>query len=99
MEVNKQKEQIKIQMDTKGFLKIEGTISPQSKEIINQAFQQAEYYRLKHSQETKSIDEQTTMITIGFMLLVSFMIWSIGSKVVDSFKTHNIQTEDIHYVR
>ncbi|QVQ57056.1 hypothetical protein ELBI_51 [Anabaena phage Elbi] len=96
-----EQEQIKITMDTKGFLKIEGKISPQSKEIISQAMQQAEYYRLKSSQESKSIDEQTTVITIAFMLLLSFMVWSVSSKVINSLKTpvNNYPPESINYVR
>ncbi|AND75626.1 hypothetical protein [Nostoc phage A1] len=91
------KEQIKIQMDTKGFLKIEGKISPQSKEIISQAMQQAEYYRLKTAQENKSVDDQTTVIVVSFMLLLTFMIWSVSNKIGNSFKQQN--TTEINYVR
>ncbi|XAI95702.1 hypothetical protein [Dolichospermum phage Dfl-JY23] len=88
---------LKIQMDTKGFLKIEGKISQESKEIISQAMQQAEFYRLKTSQESKSIDEQTTVITLAFMLLLCFMVWSVSTKVINSFKPQT--TENINYVR
>ncbi|AND75534.1 hypothetical protein [Nostoc phage N1] len=98
-EIKDENQQIKIQIDTKGYLKIEGKISDQSKDIIAQAMQQAEYYRLKTSQENKSLDEQTTIIVLCFIALSAFMIWSITTKVLNSFQSNHPQTENINYVR
>lgn len=98
MEENEKQQQIKIQLDTKGFLKIEGIVTPESKEVIAQAFQQAEYYRLKASEDTKSYDEQTTMISLLFVLLIAFMGWSIFSRITNANTVKQTQTE-INYVR
>jgi hypothetical protein len=98
----KQENQFQLKLDVKGNIEISGNqnLSPESSEIIKEALQQAEYYRLRTKEETASINEHTFILSGVFILATAFMILSVSNAIIGSFKNHNQpQTEVNQYVR
>jgi hypothetical protein len=91
MENQEVRNQFRLSLDTKGNIEVTGNsdLTPESAEIIKEAFQQAEYYRLRSKEETSSINEHTFILSGVFILAMAFMILSISNAIIGSFKNHS----------
>jgi hypothetical protein len=97
MEKQEVKNQFQLKLDSKGNIEVTGNndLTPESADIIREAFQQAEYYRLRTKEETSSINEHTFILSGVFILATAFMILSISNAIIGSFKNHSSSTTEI----